>query len=169
MYRPHTARHRCWRSGCWKNCWVASRREFKQGGGARGEHGQSRPAPRMGRSPFRTLLVLYGSRRLSGWPSESMIRQRSTGMEPGRGEAEGVAAGLDRSPQPAGAPAVPRRALALGCRAVGRTAGVGICLHSNRLHRGGERDPGQQERRRHFHCGSRACGCCVSKRPRFGR
>ena len=44
--------------------------------------------PQMGRSPFSGLLVAYGSRRLSGCPNESMIRHRSTGMEPGNGEAE---------------------------------------------------------------------------------
>src|SRR5882757_1066750 len=72
-----------------KNCWVASRRDSNREVVL--AVSTAKPsAPRMGRSPFRTLLVLYGSRRLSGWPSESMIRQRSTGMEPGRGEAEGV-------------------------------------------------------------------------------
>src|SRR5215469_16741792 len=45
---------------------------------------------KMGRSPLNGLLVAYGFSQLSGYPSESMIRHRWTGMVPGRGEAAGV-------------------------------------------------------------------------------
>src|SRR6266702_6211671 len=72
-----------------KNCCVDTRRD------SRSEFqlvvSTEKPSgPQTGRSPFSGLLVAYGSSRLSGCPSVSMIRHRSTGMEPGRGEADGV-------------------------------------------------------------------------------